>query len=331
MAKADPQEAIFMLATGYWPSRCLHVAAELGVADVLGDEPEAAEALAERLGVQAQALGRILRALANVGVFEMQGATFAHNAASRLLRVDAHPSLRSLVRMMGLKMHWAAYGELDRAVRDGALPIQEAVGASMFERLGSHPEEARLFDEAMTGKSFGQIAATLATYDFGGFRTIADVGGGAGHLLRAVLDAYPEMSGALFDLPAVVARAAETPHPRIRYQGGDFFADPIPASDAYLLMMVLHDWSDAEAQLILAAVRRSAPERAKLLLVECVVGKVGAGFDFGAYLDIEMLAVTTGRERTRDDWETLLAAGGWRLARVVPTAAPGSIIEAEPA
>jgi hypothetical protein len=328
MSQPDPAQLLMGLTTGYWVSRCLHVAAELGVADVLADEPQTAEALAGRLKVQAQPLGRVLRCLANHGVFEMRGGAFVHNDASRMLASEAHPSLRSLARMMGLKVHWDAYGALEETVRTGKPGIEAASGGNFFEYLARHPEHARIFDEAMTGKSLGQLGSVLEAYDFSGFRTIGDIGGGAGHLLAAVLEKAPEANGVLFDLPKVVERAAETPHPRIRYVGGSFFDDPIPVCDAYMMMTVLHDWSDEEAARILAAVRRAAPAGARLLLIEAVIG-LRDGFDFGKDLDIEMLAMTTGRERTEREWTAVLAEGGWRLARIIPARGMSAVIEAE--
>ena len=328
MTEPDPTQTLLTLTTGYWVSRCLHLAAELGVADVLGEEPQTAQALAGALDVQAQPLGRVLRCLANHGVFEMRGELFAHNGASRLLASDARPSLRSLARMMGLRAHWDAYGELERTVRTGEPGIDLATGSDFFSYLEQHPDEHRIFDEAMTAKSLGQIGGALAAYDFSGFRTIGDIGGGAGHLLAAVLQTAPDTQGVLFDLPSVVARAAETPHPRVRYVGGSFFEDPIPACDAYMMMTVLHDWSDEESVQILAAVRRAAPAGAKLLLIEAVIG-LSPGFDFGKDLDIEMLVMTTGRERTEAEWTKVLADGGWRLSRVVPARGMSAVIEAE--
>ena len=316
------------LTTGYWVSRCLHVAAELGVADVLGEEPQTAEALAGKLGVQAQPLGRVLRCLANHGVFEMRGGAFAHNGASRMLASDGEPSLRSLARMMGLRVHWDAYGALEETVRTGRSGIAAVTGGDFFDYLGRHPEYARIFDEAMTGKSLGQIGAILQAYDFSGFRTIGDIGGGAGHLLAAVLETAPGAQGVLFDLPKVIARAAEAPHPRIRYVGGSIFDDDIPPCDAYMQMTVLHDWSDEESARILAAVRRGAPAGARLLLIEAVIG-LRDGFDFGMDLDIEMLAMTSGRERTQAEWTRVLAEGGWRLTRIVPARGMSAIVEAE--
>jgi hypothetical protein len=328
MSQPDPAQAILILSTAYWASRCLQVTAELGVADALGEEPQTAEALAAALSVKADPLGRVLRCLTNYGIFEMQGGKFAHNASSRLLKSDARPSLRALPRMMGLKMHWDAYGQLEHTVRTGEPGVDRATGEGLFDYFERNPDHGRVFDDAMTAKSFAQIGPSLAAYDFTGFKTIADVGGGAGHLLAAVLEATPGAEGVLFDLPPVVERAAERPHPRIRYVGGSFFDDPIPACDAYMLMTVLHDWSDAECARILAAIKRTAPAGAKVLLLECVVG-LKPGFDFSKDLDIEMLVMTTGRERTADEWTKVLADGGWRLMGITPTRGMSAIIEAE--
>src|SRR5580693_5241370 len=156
-----PAQAVQQLATAYWASRCLHVAAELGVADVLGDEPQTAEAIAQSLGVQSAALHRILRALANHGVFQHDGERFAHNQSSRLLRTGVPGSLRSLTRMMGMKVHWDAFRELDSAVRTGQSPMARVTEGGFFPYLADHPEEARLFNEAMAGKSASQIAAVM--------------------------------------------------------------------------------------------------------------------------------------------------------------------------
>jgi hypothetical protein len=271
----------------------------------------------------------VLRCLANHGVFEVRDGRIGHNDASRLLRSEG-PSMRALAQMMGLPMHWDAYRELGRTLRTGEPGVAVATGEPLFGYFAAHPDEARIFDDAMTAKAFAQIGPALQAYDFSGFRTIGDIGGGAGHLLAAVLDTAPQAQGVLFDLPPVVKRAAERPHPRIRYVSGDFFKDAIPACDAYLLMTVLHDWSDAEAAAILAQIKRGAPKGAKVLLLECVVG-LAEGFDFGKDLDIEMLVMTTGRERTAEEWKAVLADGGWRLTRIAPTAnGISAVIEAEP-
>jgi len=323
-----PPKIIQDLAVAYWASRCLHMVAELGIADVLGDEAQTAEALARASGTNPQALHRVLRSLTNHGVFVHDGERFAHNAASRVLRTDHPGSMRSLTRMMGLKVHWDAYRELDVALRTGQPAISSVVEGGLFGYLRAHPEEGRLFHEAMAGKSFAQIGPITQAYDFSGFRTIGDIGGGLGHLLNAVLERAPQARGVLFDLPQVIEHARRDPNLRISYVSGDFFKNPIPACDAYLMMTVLHDWSDDESIAILKNIKASAPPTAKILILEGVV-QPGAREDFLIDLDIEMLVMTTGRERTEKEWSVVVSAAGMRLARVIPAGPWSSILEAE--
>ena len=325
---SPPAKIVQDLAVGYWASRCLHLVAELGIADVLGDEPQTAETLARASGVQSQALHRVLRALANHGVFEHDGKRFAHNAASRTLRSDVPGSMRSLARMMGLKVHWDAYRELDVALRTGQPSMAAVADGGLFGYLHAHPEEGRLFHEAMAGKSFAQVGPVVEAYDFSGFRTIGDIGGGLGHLLYAVLDQATEARGVLFDLPNVIEEARKRAAPRVTYVGGDFFSSPIPPCDAYMMMTVLHDWSDDQAVAILKNLKSGAPRTAKLLLIEGVV-RPDARNDFLLDLDIEMLVMTTGRERTQAEWSSVLSRAGLRLTRAIPAGPWSSIVEAE--
>ena len=325
--ESPPGREVMQLAVAYWASRCLHVVAELGVADKLGDEPQTAESLARAVGVQPQALHRVLRSLANHGIFVHDGERFAHNAESRTLRGDAPGSMRSLARMMGMKVHWDAYRELDAAMRTGQASIEKVTASGLFSYLREHPQEGRIFDEAMEGKSAMAIALVPQAYDFSAFKTIGDIGGGLGHLLQAVLQKAPQAKGVLFELPDVAARARARNVPRVSYVGGDFFKDPIPACDLYMMMTVLHDWSDAESEAILRNLRASAPPKAKLLLIEGVVDP-SAHDNIVLDVDIEMLVMTSGRERTRVEWESVLSRGGFRLTRIIPVG-PSGIIEAE--
>jgi hypothetical protein len=323
-----PPKIIQDLAVAYWASRCLHVVAELGIADVLGDVPQTAHSLAQASGTNPQALHRVLRALCNHGVFVHDGETFAHNAASRVLRSDEPGSMRSLARMMGMKVHWDAYGALDEGLRSGRPAIAAIVEGGLFGYLSTHPEEGRLFHEAMAGKSFAQVGPVVAAYDFSSFRTIGDIGGGLGHLLSAVLEGVPQARGVLFDLPQVIDQARRQANPRINYIGGDFFRDPVPPCDAYMMMTVLHDWSDEESIAILKNIKVNAPRNAKLLIVEGVV-QPDARDSFLMDLDIEMLVMTTGRERTLKEWRTVISAAGMRLTRVMAAGPRSSIVEAE--
>ena len=328
MTDIDPRQTTLHLATGYWASRCLHVVTELGVADHIGDGAESPEALATAVGAHPQALARVLRALAAHGLFEQVAEGFRHTPASRLLRTDHPQSLRSFVRMMGMPVHWEAYGKLEHSIRTGESAMTRIAPGGTFQYFANHPEEAHLFDEAMTAKSHEQIANVLDTYDFSGFERIADIGGGRGHLLRAVLAANPGVTGVLFDLPHVIDALAASPRSdRLTLRGGSFFTDTLPECDAYLLMSVIHDWGDAEATAILSAVRRAAPPHAKVLVLEMLMPDA-PGPHPAKSLDVEMLVMTTGgRERTRAEYERLLESAQMRLARVIPTATPTVILE----
>jgi hypothetical protein len=298
--------------------------AESGVADALGDRTMTATELAAQTGMNADALNRILRLLAAHDVFAREGEGYRHTPMSELLRTDHPHSMRSLARMAGMPAIWNSFTELPHAAKAGKPALD---WAGLVAYFAGHPEESSLFNQAMTDKSNSIIPAVLDAYDFTQFRLIADIGGGRGHLLRRVLERTPTASGVLFDLPHVIADASGHESERMRLQSGNFFTDAMPAADAYLLMEVIHDWSDPEAAKILAAVRRAAPKHARLLIIEALISE-SPGPHFSKVLDIVMLAVTGGRERTPSQYDALLAAAGFRLERVIPTHSQFSIVEA---
>lgn len=294
---------------------------------MLDDEPRTATDLAVEVSADPLALHRLLRALVNHGIFELKDGRFSHNACSRLLRTDTPNSMRARAIMDGLPVHWNAYGELGNALKTGQPAVNSIIEEpNFFAYLGSHPDEASIFAGAMAGKSVGQIGEILKTYDFSGLKTIGDIGGSTGHLLNAVLDAYPEASGVLFELPEIIVEAKIKVNSRVNYISGDFFKDKIPPCDAYLLMMVLHDWSDEEAIAILQNIKRTAPSSAKVLIIEGVVDETAKN-DFLLDIDIEMMALTTGRERTHEEWAALLKGAGFTLQRVLNVAPWTSVIE----
>ena len=319
-----PIQFVRDLVNSHAVARCLHLVAELGVADVLQDQPTTAAELARRTGADADALNRILRLLAAHAVFAAETTGYVHTAASRLLRGDHPKSLRSFARMMGMPVIWNGFTELGKAARTGA----PALGWSeLLDYFSSHPGEARLFNEAMVGKSGAIIPAVVEAYDFRPFKTIADIGGGRGHLLQAILERSPTTTGVLFELPHVVVDSAQIASSRLRLETGDFFTDPLPPADGYLLMEVIHDWADDRAAEILAAIRRAAPSHAKLLIIETVVSDA-PGPQFGKTLDVIMLAITGGRERTASEYQALIDAAGFRFSRVIQTRSQHSVIEA---
>jgi hypothetical protein len=196
---------------------------------------------------------------------------------------------------------------------------------SLVEYFATHPDEATIFNASMVSKSRAVLPAVADAFDFAPFATIGDIGGGRGHLLKLILERTPSAQGVLFEQPHVIADTE--PAPRLSLVGGDFFADALPAADLYLLMEVLHDWDDADATRILAAVRRAARPGTRVLIVEILVPDT-PGPHSGKTRDIIMLAVTGGRERTEAQHAALLASAGFELARVVPTASEYSLVEA---
>lgn len=328
MTPLPPSARLWQLATGHFLPRCLHVVAELGVADHLDEAPMTAGALAAAAGANADALERMLRLLAVAGIFEARGTSWAHTQLSRLLRSDHPQSMRPFVQMIGGRMQWAAAGELPHAGRTGEAAVEKLATGGLWAYFRDHPEQARIFDAAMTGKADAEIRALLPAFDFSRYGVIADVGGGRGHILRAILDATSGAEGVLFDQPSVVGALEASP--RMTLRGGDFFNDALPEADAYLLSNVLHDWPDREAANILRAVRRSAPHHAQLLVLESLLPE-GPEAHHAKVLDIVMLALTGGRERTQREYQALFEAAGFRLDRVVATAGPFSVIVGVPA
>jgi O-methyltransferase len=319
-------------SAGYWLPRVLHVVADLGVADALDEEPRSAAYLAAKVGANGDALERVLRLLASHGVFQRGGGTYRHNALSRALRSDHPQSMRAYVRLVGLPFFWNSWGALEQVVRSGKPAID------VFAHLKQHPVETQIFNAAMKSKAETAIPPVISAYDFSPFATVGDIGGGLGHLLKAVLKASPASRGVLFDQPHVIEQveADDIIGKRLTAQGGDFFRGPLPRCDAYLLMEVLHDWTSSQSQQILRQIRSAAPQAAKLLVIETVLPSESAWpsgevSHFGHHLDINMLVLTGGRERTPDEFARLFGDSGWRLLRVIPTAGPYSIVEAEAA
>jgi hypothetical protein len=326
MTEQQPHEVLWTLTNAVIASRCLHIVAELGVADDVADEPMSAEALASRCGADADALDRALRLLAAHGVFEREGSGFRHTPASQLLRSDHPMSMRAFPRMMGLPVFAATFAQLEHSIRTGSPAVETVDSRGIWAYYQDHPKEAQVFNQAMIAKSAADIAAILDAYDFSRFETIADIGGGRGHLLRAVLDAAPNAHGVLFDLPEVI-NSLEVEHERLTPQAGDFFVDPLPSADVYVLMEVIHDWGDAESVAILSAIRRAAAPAATVLVVENVLPDEGAD-PRGHTLDVLMLAVTGGRERTASQLSELFNRAGFSDGTVIETVGPLRIVEA---
>lgn len=322
----QPHEVIWALATATVASRTLHVVAELGVADHIDGSPVHAEELAATCGADTAALDRALMLLAAHGVFDRVGHAYIHTDASRLLRSDHPMSMRAFPRMMGMASFTASLDHLEHSVRTGEPGFNLVEPDGLFAHLQRHDHEARIFDASMTAKAAADTAAVLVAYDFSRFSRIADIGGGRGHLLSAILQKTPDATGILFDLPGVV----DTIDPgaeRFEVHAGDFFVDALPAADAFVLMEVIHDWNDDQAAAILSSVRRAATPGATVLIIEALADDEGLD-PVVRTLDVIMLAITGGRERTSVEFDQLLAGAGFRMTNIQPTPSPLQIVEA---
>ena len=321
------------MAFGYVLSRCVYCVTQLGIADLLQQGPRSAADLASASNSNADALARTLGALTSVGMFtETEPGVFGLTALAEPLRKDAPDSVRAMVLFLGDHLHWPVYEQLPYSIRTGKRAFDHVFGQPPFEYLATHPEDAKRFDDAMTSHSAPQQVALLEAYDFGQFATIADIGGGQGHLLAGILNKYPGVRGILFDMPHSIEHAHAMgllPVDRCEFMTGDFFKE-VPPADAYVVKHIIHDWDDDQSRQIVAACRRSIRPGGKLLIVEMILpGPNEPGF--AKLLDIEMLIFPGGRERTADEYAALLASAGFRMTRVVPTRSSVAIIEAEPA
>lgn len=340
VGEPEPQQAdedlrtLRRLIAGWWVSKAVHIAAKLGIADLLAGGPRPVGDLARATGTQEQPLYRVLRALASLGVFAETEHGFELTSMAEYLRSDSPRSVRGLAMLHGEPWHWRAWEDGLHSVRTGKPTFDEAHGQDFFGYLREHAVAAAVFDEAMSGISRSQHAAIVDAYDFSGIDHLVDVGGGHGTLLALILSAYPDLTGTLFDLPDVVEGARRTLEAagvadRCDVCGGDFF-ESVPSADAYLLAHVVHDWHDAQAAQILANCRRSIAPDGRVVLAEIVIPP-GNQFSHGKLLDLEMLVCFTGRERTEAEYAHLLESSGFRLSRVVATTAEDSAIEAVPA
>lgn len=334
-AQVSPPLALLDLVTGKWISQAISVAAKLGIADLLRDGPKPCEELARANQVDAQSLYRLLRATASVGVFaEVGDKEFSLTPMAECLRSDVPGSLRGLATMSGEDLFWRPWGDLLTSVKTGEPAFPRVFGKGLFEAFREHPATAAIFDEAMTGWSAQEAAAVVAAYDFRPYATIVDVGGGHGLLLSTILKAYPRSQGVLFDTSSVIEGAQERVKAaglsdRIKMVAGDFFGAVPGGGDGYLLKHVIHDWDEEQAGTILSNCRRAMGSYGRLLLVEMVIPP-GNGRFLGKLLDLEMLVMAGGRERTEAEYHELLSSAGFRLTRVVPTSSSSSVIEGEP-
>ncbi len=330
---SPPFASVLDAMTGAWLAQGVYTVTKFGVADALRDGPLTAEAIAERVGADADALNRLLRALASRGLFaQRRDGRYALTPLSESLLVDAPNSARGIVLFLGDPMHWEHWGQLSYSVQTGHSALEKMRGKPIFDWLPDVPELGAVFNDGMTSMSTMETPLVVAAYDFSRFDTIVDVGGGHGMLLGAILKKWSKARGILFDFDSVVEGAPEVLQAsgvleRCEMIGGSFFETVPAGGDAYILKHIIHDWADDDALLILRNVRAAMKPDTSLLLIETVIPD-DEREHMSKMLDLEMLVALAGRERTEAEYAELLREAGFRHTRTVGTVGPASVVEA---
>jgi hypothetical protein len=330
---APPEIGLLELASGFMATHAVYAAAKLGIADALADGPRFADEVAVDVGSDPDATHRLLRACATFGVFsEQPDGRFGLTPLARPLRSGTPDSMLPVILMLGDPSYQGPWGQLARTVETGRPGAEEALGKPMWEYLDDDPEFAATFNHAMTRLSALDWPTVDAVYDFTKFSTIVDVGGGHGQLLSLMLAAAPAAKGVLMERDVLIAEAEDHLREagvlsRCRLETGSFFETAPSDGDLYVLRRVVHDFDDEQAVAILTTVRRHMPRGSTLLLLESVVPP-GNTPHFAKLLDLDMMIFVGGRERTRQQFETLLDRAGLRMTRVIPTISTISLIEA---
>ena len=326
----NPSQQIMRLGFGFAVSQALRVIIELGLPDLLAAGEQSVDELAAATQSNADALYRVMRLLASEGVFkEILPRRFELTEVGTVLRSD-RPGPRDFVRMINSEAY-LAFEQLRHSVRTGKPAFDKVFGSPRFDWLSEHPGQAALFQRAMVALSQGSNEAVAEAYDFGPFKRVVDVGGGHGQLISAILSRNPHLTGVLFDLPSGVAaarRGAGGDLARTEFIAGDFF-ESLPEGDVYVIKKVIHDWEDGRAEVILRNCRKAMLPNGRVLVAETLVPP-GDEPNLIKNIDVVMLAVTGGLERTEAQYANLFSAAGLRLERVIQTRAPISILEASP-
>jgi ubiquinone/menaquinone biosynthesis C-methylase UbiE len=321
--------------TGFWMSRALWVAAKLGIADLLQSGPKTADELAQATDTHAPSLYRILRALTSAGIFQKESdGRFALKPLSETLVTNAPGSVRWFIISELGQEHYPAWGNLMQSVRTGEIAFDSYFGADIWKYFSQHPEDAAVFNDSMSGMTAAANEAIMSVYDFSPFKKVIDIGGGHGGLITSILKQNPEAQGVLFDAPQVIAGARQKLEAngvanRCETVAGDFFKAVPEGGDVYVMKWIIHDWEDEKAITILKNCRRHMQPNGRLIIVDCVVPENDEP-DFSKTFDLNMMVMTGGKERTKAEFEQLLAAAGFKLLRVIPTDVPTSVVEAQP-
>jgi hypothetical protein len=334
VADRSPQEQLVHLASGYWYTQAIYVAAKLGIADALKDGARSADELAATAQTDPRALYRLMRALASLGIFaEVDRHRFELTPMAEYLRSDVPGSVRSLMIMRG-EWQYQSWGQLLYSIRTGRSAFEHVHHVPLFDYLAGNPEKGKLFDEAMTGVHGRETSAMLDAYDFSGIGVLADVGGGNGEVISSVLERHPAMRGILFDRPSVITRSRVNLEAagligRCEVMGGNFFESVPGGADAYLLRHIIHDWDDDRSMAVLKNCRKVMGARGRLLVIEGLIPP-GNAPALSKFFDLAMMVLPGGMERTETEFRRLFEVSGFALTRIVPTSTWISVLEGEP-
>jgi len=335
-SKSTPVPLLRIMLESLALHQSVFAVAELGIADMLVSGPQPTEELAKKLRVNDTALYRILRLLASQEIFvETAARTFANNDLSNFLCSDVPGSLRSMGRFRGTDFVYLSFGEILHTIRTGEPGRAKVLGMDGWEYLERNPGTARIFDDAMTEISAVVAPSIASAYGFSKWESLMDVGGGNGLLLAAILRAHRSLRGVLADQQHVLKRARERGflsgplEKRSSMQPCDLFRDIPKGCRAYLMKSVIHDWNDEDAKKILSQCRRAVPKNGALLLVEFNLPEDNSP-SRSKFVDVTMMVLTGGRERTIPEFSSLLTKSGFRLNDVVKTAGEFNVLEALP-
>jgi hypothetical protein len=326
----DANVELRRLINGYPITQAVHVAAVLGLSDLLAGSPRTVADLAARTDTHPESLARLLRALTACGLYRVEeDGRYANTELGDALRSDAPGSPAGWAAFVGRPYYWQAWSSLLHSVRTGENAFRHVHGEGVWAYRESHPEEQAAFDRAMTTMSQGVAQAVAEAFDFGRYGTVVDVGGGRGALLGAVLSRHPGVRGVLVDQPAVIAGAELPPDiaGRCESVAADFFVAVPPGGDVYLLKWIIHDWPDPESVQILSNVSAVLPDDGAVVLVEQLLDE-GPDPARTAFSDLNMLVAPGGRERTRQEYAALFERAGLTLQDVIPTATDAFLLVA---
>jgi len=321
-----PQETMMDLISGVWIARAINLAAKLGIADVFDDQPKTIAQLAATTNTEPRSLYRLLRALASVGIFiEVSDQCFALTPLAATLKSDVPGSMRYVAMVEMGDADSLGWSNGLHSLKTGEIAFDAAAGMSVWDYYAQHPQAGQVFSLSMTSMGTSMAQAVAATYDFSEFKTIVDIGGAQGSLISTIVRSHPHLKGVLFDLPEIIA--AVNVDASVQPIAGNFFESVPSGGDAYLLRRIIHDWDDEKSLMILKNCHQAMPEHGKLLLVESLIPP-GNEPSPAKFIDLIMLLMTGGRERTEEEYRSLLQSSGFELTRVIPTPSMLSIIEA---